>query len=54
VPLVPALREGGDAGLPITVTAPSDEAAQAFVRIAGRVATELAPKRIYRSELKII
>jgi ATP-binding protein involved in chromosome partitioning len=54
VPLVPALREGGDAGLPITVTDPSDEASQAFVRIAGRVATELAPKRIYRSELKII
>jgi ATP-binding protein involved in chromosome partitioning len=54
VPLVPALREGGDAGLPITVTAPADEAAEAFVRIAGRVATELAPKRIYRSELKII
>ena len=54
VPLVPSLREGGDAGRPITVTDPADEAAQAFFTIAGRVATELAPKRIYRSELKII
>jgi ATP-binding protein involved in chromosome partitioning len=54
VPLVPALREGGDAGLPITVTTPGDEAAEAFTAIANRVATELAPKRIYRSELKII
>ena len=30
VPLVPALREGGDAGAPIVVAAPDDEAASVF------------------------
>ena len=54
VPLVPALREGGDDGRPITAVSPDSEAAQIFRSIAERVATDLAPKRIYRKELKII
>jgi ATP-binding protein involved in chromosome partitioning len=54
VPLVPALREGGDDGRPITAVSPDSEAAQIFRSIADRVATDLAPKRIYRKELKII
>jgi ATP-binding protein involved in chromosome partitioning len=37
VPLVPALREGGDAGAPIVVAHPDDEAAIAFRAIAERV-----------------
>ena len=37
VPLVPALREGGDAGAPIVVTRPDDEAAIAFRAIAERL-----------------
>ena len=37
VPLVPALREGGDAGAPIVVTHPDDEAARAFRAIAERL-----------------
>ena len=37
VPLVPALREGGDAGAPIVVTHPDDEAAIAFCEIAERL-----------------
>jgi ATP-binding protein involved in chromosome partitioning len=53
VPLVPELREGADEGRPIVVTDPDDEASKAFVRIAERVDVELAPKRIYRTELKI-
>jgi ATP-binding protein involved in chromosome partitioning len=54
VPLVAALREGGDEGKPIVVTDPESEAAVAFRSIAERVDVELAPTRIYRTELKII
>jgi ATP-binding protein involved in chromosome partitioning len=54
VPLVPALRAGGDDGNPIVVADPDDEAARAFTAIAERLSTDLAPKRIYRPELKII
>jgi ATP-binding protein involved in chromosome partitioning len=53
VPLLPALREGGDEGRPIVVTDPDSEAAQAFTEIARRIAVDLAPKRVYRSELRI-
>jgi ATP-binding protein involved in chromosome partitioning len=52
VPLVPELRVGADEGRPLVVTDPDDEASQAFVRIAEHV-EELAPKKIYRPELKI-
>jgi ATP-binding protein involved in chromosome partitioning len=52
VPLVPELRVGADEGRPLVVTDPDDEASQAFVRVAERV-EELAPKKIYRPELKI-
>ncbi|MFP5327849.1 MAG: Mrp/NBP35 family ATP-binding protein [Acidimicrobiia bacterium] len=52
VPLVPQLREGGDAGRPITVSHPDSEASQAFDHLAKRV-VDLAPKRIYRPELRI-
>jgi ATP-binding protein involved in chromosome partitioning len=54
VPLVPQLRAGGDAGVPIVVARPDDPASVAFRSIAERVDVELAPKRIYRTELKII
>ena len=54
VPLVPALRAGADEGEPIVVARPDDEASVAFRTIAERVAVELAPKRIYRTELKIV
>jgi ATP-binding protein involved in chromosome partitioning len=54
VPLVEAVREGGDVGEPIVAAHPDDEAAQVFRSIAQRVDEELAPKRIYRTELKIV
>jgi ATP-binding protein involved in chromosome partitioning len=54
VPLVPELRAGGDEGRPIVAAHPDDEAAQAFRAIAERVDLELAPKRRYRTELKIV
>jgi ATP-binding protein involved in chromosome partitioning len=54
VPLVPELRAGGDAGEPIVVARPDDPASVAFREIAERLDVELAPKRIYRTELKIM
>ena len=54
VPLLPSLREGGDAGHPIVVTEPDSEAALAFTEIARRIAVELAPTRVYNPQLKII
>jgi ATP-binding protein involved in chromosome partitioning len=52
IPLVPAVREGGDVGVPVTASDPEGEAALSFRRVADRVA-EMGPARIYRSELKI-
>lgn len=54
VPLVPSLREGADEGAPIVATVPGDEASQVFHAMAERLDTELAPKRVYRPELKIV
>ncbi len=53
VPLVPRLREGADVGLPIAAE-PETEAAAVFAELAERVDVELAPKKRYRSELKIV
>ena len=52
VPLVPALREGGDQGRPVVATDPTGEAAAAFREIADRVVAT-GPKRVYRPELTI-
>jgi ATP-binding protein involved in chromosome partitioning len=54
VPLVSALREGGDDGMPIVVTDPGSEAALAFAEVARRVDEELAPTRRPHRELKIV
>ena len=53
IPLVPALREGGDDGRPIVAVDPTSEAALAFTAIAERIDVELAPTRVYRTELKL-
>jgi ATP-binding protein involved in chromosome partitioning len=53
VPLVPELRQGADAGAPIVAVDPDGEAATVFGRIAETIDVELAPRRIYRSELRI-
>jgi ATP-binding protein involved in chromosome partitioning len=53
IPLVPALREGGDIGRPIVAVDPDGEVAQVFGALAERLDTELAPKRIYNPQLKI-
>jgi len=52
VPLVSAVREGGDVGVPIVVSDPSSEAARAFEAIASWVAAK-GPKRRFRPELTI-
>ena len=52
IPLVPALRVGGDVGLPITVSEPDSPAAAAFVDLAEQVDT-MAPRRIRHPELRI-
>jgi ATP-binding protein involved in chromosome partitioning len=54
IPLVPELRAGADCGEPIVVTHPDDPASQVFGAIAERLDVELAPKRIYRTQLKIV
>ena len=54
LPLVPAIREGGDDGRPITAVDPDSETAQAFHRIAERIATGLRPKKIFNRELKVL
>jgi ATP-binding protein involved in chromosome partitioning len=52
VPFVPALREGGDEGVPVVVSQPGSEVADAFEGIAGWVAAH-GPKRRFRPELTI-
>jgi ATP-binding protein involved in chromosome partitioning len=52
VPLVPALREGGDDGIPVVAADPTSEAAAAFSALADFVVSN-APKQIYRPELTI-
>jgi ATP-binding protein involved in chromosome partitioning len=53
VPLVPELRAGADAGLPIVASDPDGEAGRVFAAIAETIDVELAPRKIYRSELRI-
>jgi ATP-binding protein involved in chromosome partitioning len=52
VPLVTALREGGDVGAPVTVTDPAGEASQAFADLASKVVA-MGPSRVYRPELRV-
>jgi ATP-binding protein involved in chromosome partitioning len=54
IPLVPALRSGGDEGRPIMAVDPDSEAAREFAALAERVDVELAPTRRYNPALKII
>ena len=54
LPLVPALREGGDVGRPIVAVDPDSESAQAFRSIADRIAVDLKPKKIFSPELKVL
>ncbi|MHB1518679.1 MAG: Mrp/NBP35 family ATP-binding protein [Acidimicrobiales bacterium] len=52
VPLLPAIREGGDIGVPVAAGAPEGEVSRAFAQLATSV-MELGPARVYRKELTI-
>ena len=52
LPLVPALREGGDLGRPVTATDPTGEAAVAFDALAQAIVARGAT-RVFRPELTI-
>jgi len=53
IPLSQKLREGGDEGTPLALEEGS-ETAQIFAELAEKVDVELAPKKRYRSELKVL
>jgi len=52
VPLVPALRAGGDDGVPVVAADPDSEASVAFAALAERI-IGLGPARVYRRELSV-
>jgi ATP-binding protein involved in chromosome partitioning len=52
IPLVPALREGGDEGRPVTVTDAGGEVSQAFDALAAEIVAK-GPSRVFRPELTI-
>jgi ATP-binding protein involved in chromosome partitioning len=52
LPFVPALRQGGDVGLPVVVSEPDSEVTAAFAALATKIVS-LGPARVYRSELSI-
>jgi ATP-binding protein involved in chromosome partitioning len=52
IPLVPALREGGDVGLPVTVSDPDGEASRAFGTMADSIVS-MGAARVYRPELQV-
>ena len=52
IPLVAAIREGGDAGRPVVAAAPASEAAAAFRQVAERI-VGLGRSRVFRQELRI-
>ncbi|MFM9226232.1 MAG: P-loop NTPase, partial [Actinomycetota bacterium] len=53
IPLVPLLREGGDAGAPIAAVAPDSEAGKAFHSLAAQI-EEMRPKKVFSNSLKLI
>ncbi len=52
IPLVPGVREGGDDGVPVTVSAPESEASRAYSKLAAAI-DSMGPARVYKSELKV-
>jgi ATP-binding protein involved in chromosome partitioning len=53
LPLVPALRAGGDEGKPIAAVDPDSETGRTFHALAERIAVDMRPKKIYSSALKV-
>ncbi len=53
VPLVTSIREGGDAGVPVTVSAPEAPESQALAAVAQKVATEISRANLAAQSLKM-
>ena len=53
IPLITALREGGDNGRPIAAVAPQSEAGQIFFELANKVANEMKSKKVFSAALKV-
>ncbi len=54
LPLVPALREGGDDGRPIAAVDPESETARTFHDMARQIAVEMKPNKVYSDALKVV
>ncbi|WP_116999167.1 Mrp/NBP35 family ATP-binding protein [Desertimonas flava] len=54
IPLVPALREGGDSGKPIAAVEPDSQTGRAFHALAERIAVDLRPKKIFSDALRVL
>ena len=53
IPLLNALREGGDDGHPIAAVTPDSEVGKAFFAIAKYIAEDMKPKKIFSAALKV-
>ena len=53
LPLVPALRAGGDDGKPIAAVEPDSETGRVFHELAERIAVEMRPKKVFSSALRV-
>jgi ATP-binding protein involved in chromosome partitioning len=53
LPLVPALRAGGDDGRPIAATDPDGEVGRAFHTLAERIAVDLRPRKVFSDALRV-
>ncbi len=53
LPLVPALRAGGDEGKPIAAVEPDSETGRAFHELAERIAVDMRPKKVFSSALRV-
>ncbi|HEC09722.1 MAG TPA: sodium:proton antiporter, partial [Acidimicrobiales bacterium] len=54
IPLVPAIREGGDVGAPVVTARPDSEATAIFAEIARLLDEEYRPTLRYNEGLKLL
>jgi ATP-binding protein involved in chromosome partitioning len=54
IPIVPALREGGDSGRPIAAVAPDSEPGRAFHDLAARLAVDMRPRKVFSEALRVV
>jgi ATP-binding protein involved in chromosome partitioning len=54
IPIDPAIREGGDSGMPIVVSNPESPQAKAFVQIASQLAAQISVLNARSSALRIV